>query len=80
MILADTSVWIDHFRRGLASFARQLEAGEVATHTVVLGELANKERAWWQSTTEDTRIVRIWALCPSQLLVSLRNDHPELWR
>lgn len=40
MILADTSVWIDHFRRGSASFARQLEAGEVATHIVVVGELA----------------------------------------
>jgi predicted nucleic acid-binding protein len=40
MILADTSVWIDHFRRGSASFARQLEAGEVATHIVVVGQLA----------------------------------------
>jgi hypothetical protein len=40
MILADTSVWIDHFRRGSASFARRLEAGEVATPIVVLGELA----------------------------------------
>ncbi|MBA3607538.1 MAG: PIN domain-containing protein [Chthoniobacterales bacterium] len=40
MILADTSVWIDHFRRGSASFARQLESGEVATHIVVIGELA----------------------------------------
>lgn len=40
MILADTSVWIDHFRRGSASFARALEAGEVATHIVVVGELA----------------------------------------
>ena len=40
MILADTSVWVDHFCRGSASFARQLEAGEVATHIVVVGELA----------------------------------------
>jgi predicted nucleic acid-binding protein len=40
MILADTSVWIDHFRRGSASFARQLEAGKVATHLIVVGELA----------------------------------------
>ncbi len=40
MILADTSVWIDHFRRGSATFARRLEAGEVGTHIVVIGELA----------------------------------------
>jgi len=40
MILADTSVWIDYFRRGSARFARHLEAGEVGTHIVVVGELA----------------------------------------
>lgn len=40
MILADTSVWIEHLRRGSAAFARRLEQGEVAIHTVVIGELA----------------------------------------
>lgn len=40
MILADTSVWIEHFRHGLSAFARQLETGKVQMHTVVLGELA----------------------------------------
>jgi len=40
MILADTSVWVDHFRRGSANFARRLEQGEIAIHVVVLGELA----------------------------------------
>lgn len=40
MILADTSVWVDHFRRGSAQFARRLENAEIAMHTVVLGELA----------------------------------------
>ena len=40
MILADTSLWIEHFRRGSAAFARQLEQGEFAIHTVVIGELA----------------------------------------
>lgn len=40
MILADTSVWIRHFRQGLADFTHHLEAGEIAIHSVVLGELA----------------------------------------
>ena len=40
MILADTSIWVDHFRRGSRAFALWLERGEVAMHTVVLGELA----------------------------------------
>jgi predicted nucleic acid-binding protein len=40
MILADTSVWVEHFRRRLPAFARRLAAGEIVMHTVVLGELA----------------------------------------
>ncbi len=40
MILVDTSVWIDHFRRGNAALAELLERGEVLTHPLVIGELA----------------------------------------
>ena len=40
MILADTSVWIDHFRRGNPDLQWLLEAGEVAMHPMVAGELA----------------------------------------
>ncbi len=41
MILADTSVWVQHFRRGLPSFATALERGQISIHSVVLGELAS---------------------------------------
>jgi predicted nucleic acid-binding protein len=40
MILVDTSVWIDHLRRGEPRLARRLEAGEVLSHPLVIGELA----------------------------------------
>ena len=40
MILVDTSVWIDHLRAGEAELARLLETGLVATHPLVVGELA----------------------------------------
>jgi predicted nucleic acid-binding protein len=40
MILVDTSVWIDHFRRGNARLAILLESGEVLGHPFVTGELA----------------------------------------
>ena len=40
MILADTFLWVRHFRQGMADFARRLEGGDIAVHTVVLGELA----------------------------------------
>jgi predicted nucleic acid-binding protein len=40
MILVDTSVWIDHFRRADRQLARLLENSEVATHPFVIGEIA----------------------------------------
>ena len=40
MILADTSVWIDHLRRSNAALATLLESGEVLGHPFVIGELA----------------------------------------
>lgn len=40
MILVDTSVWIDHFRRGNGRLVRLLEAEAVLCHPFVVGELA----------------------------------------
>ncbi len=40
MILVDTSVWIDHFRRGNATLVAALEREGVLTHPFVIGELA----------------------------------------
>jgi predicted nucleic acid-binding protein len=40
MILADTSVWVEHFRRGLPLLAAHLTQAQIAIHSVVLGELA----------------------------------------
>jgi predicted nucleic acid-binding protein len=39
MILADTSVWIDHFRSFNRELDRRLETNEVVMHPFVLGEL-----------------------------------------
>lgn len=39
-MLADTSVWIDHFRHGHPRFEALLEKGQVRTHPFVVGELA----------------------------------------
>ena len=40
MILADTSVWIELFRRGDRTLQALLDEGQVVTHEFVLGELA----------------------------------------
>jgi len=40
LILVDTSVWVDHLRRGDAQLARLLERGAVVMHPFVIGEIA----------------------------------------
>ena len=40
MILADTSIWIDHLRGGDAVMTGQLERGSIAMHPFLLGEIA----------------------------------------
>lgn len=40
MILVDTSVWVDHLRRGDDSLRAALESAIVLTHPFVVGELA----------------------------------------
>ncbi len=40
MVLVDTSVWIEHFRRGVPVLAELLHDGRVACHPAVVGELA----------------------------------------
>ena len=40
MILVDTSVWVEHLRRGLPRLAALLQEGTVLIHPWVIGELA----------------------------------------
>ena len=40
MILADTSVWVDHLRRRSSLLVEALAAGQILIHPFVIGELA----------------------------------------
>lgn len=40
MIVADTSVWIDHLRSGVQELSENLNRGQVAIHPLVIAELA----------------------------------------
>ena len=40
MILADTSIWVDHLRRSDLRLAQFLDRGDVVMHPFVIGELA----------------------------------------
>ncbi len=40
MILVDTSIWVDHFRKGNDALSLLLEQDLVLTHPFIIGELA----------------------------------------
>ncbi len=40
MIMADTSVWIDHFRYGNEQLSKLLNQGKVVIHDLIIGEFA----------------------------------------
>jgi len=40
MILADTSIWVEHLRKGAGPLARLLEEDSVVIHPFIIGELA----------------------------------------
>ena len=69
MILVDTSIWVDHFRKRNEALAKFLEDGEVATHAYVMGELACGH------LRNRTKVLRLFAELPS--LVEL-DQHEAL--
>lgn len=40
MILADTSIWIDHFRSGNKQLRKHLNEGQIVIHPSIIAELA----------------------------------------
>src|SRR6202007_953320 len=59
MILADTSVWIDHLRKGDKALAGLLEKGQVGMHLMIAGELA------CGSLRDRAVLLRLWRNLPS---------------
>jgi predicted nucleic acid-binding protein len=62
MIIADTSIWIYHFRHGLPQFADTLQKGLIAIHPVVLAELATANLL---NRTETLAALRCLPMIPS---------------
>ena len=70
MTLADTSVWVDHLRRGNPTLGQLLLDGEVLCHSFVVGELA------CGFLTRRTEILTLLATLPKVVVA----DHGEVLR
>lgn len=69
MILVDTSVWVNHFRRSDAELARMLVEEEVAVHPFVIGEIAAG------NLKHRTEVLDSFALLPRVAVVEENEVH-----
>ncbi|MGC2246943.1 MAG: PIN domain-containing protein, partial [Terriglobales bacterium] len=65
MILADTSIWIDHLHSGNKDLREQLSRGNVAIHPFIIAELA------LGSLRERAKILALLALLPQVRVAQL---------
>jgi predicted nucleic acid-binding protein len=68
MVLADTSVWVSHFRETHAGLVGLLNAGEVACHPFIVGEL------WCGNLKNRTTILSLLGALPMAIAV----EHEEV--
>lgn len=55
MILVDTSIWIDFLRGDGQELIELLQENQVATHWIIIGELATGNLPKWAQTLADLR-------------------------
>jgi len=76
LILADTSVWIDHFRSGNQELLQQLNRGQIAIHPCIIAELALgslKERSRTLALLDLLPRVRVAQLNEIRTLIEARH-------
>jgi len=76
LILADTSVWIDHFRSGNKELEQALNRGQIVIHPFVVAELALgslKERAKTLGMLDFLPQVRVARLSELRLMIEARR-------
>jgi hypothetical protein len=78
MVLADTSVWVQHFRQGEPTLADRLSEGLVLMHPVVSGELARGNLKSRLATLSDLHALPPAKLASHTEVLQLLEDR-RLW-
>ena len=76
MILADTSVWIDHFRAGNKELQRALNSGQIVIHPWIVAELASgslRDRAKTLAMLDLLPQVRVARMTELRLTIEARH-------
>lgn len=76
MILADTSIWIDHLRSGDKEMRKLLDRGQIVVHPFVIAELAlgsMRERAKTLALLDLLPQVRVAQLSELRVMIEARR-------
>jgi len=76
LILADTSVWIDHFRSGNRDLQKALNQGQIVIHSWIIAELALgslRERGKTLAMLDLLPQVRVAQLSELRLMIEARR-------
>jgi predicted nucleic acid-binding protein len=76
LILADTSIWIDHLRAGSKELDKLLNQGQIVIHPFVIAELALgplRERAQTLTLLDQLPQVRVAQLSELRLMIEARR-------
>ncbi len=76
MILADTSIWIDHLRAGNQEMRKHLNQGHIVIHPLIIAELALgslRERAKTLALLDLLPQVRVAQLSEVRLMIEARH-------
>lgn len=80
MILVDTSVWVEHLRRGLPRLATLLQDCEVLMHPWVIGELACGNLGNRQEVLELLQGLPVATVASdAEVLLLIERDHLMGW-
>ena len=78
MILADTTVWIDHFRAENKEMRRQLDTRNIAIHPFIIAELALvslRERVRTLALLDVLPHVRVAQISEVRQMIEMRSLH-----
>jgi len=80
MILVDTSVWIDFFRRGGGELAALLDANTVLVHPFIIGELACGNIKNRKDVLEDLKRLPLAVVASDEEVLSFIDKHELMGR
>jgi hypothetical protein len=78
MVLVDTSVWVDHWRRGNDELAALAEEDRIVVHPMVIGELALGALRSRAEVLGDLRDLRAASMAEHEEVLELVERH-KLW-